>query len=76
MYDIRRENYRKIQNYRGQNYRSGCRDNYRDDYRDKITIETTIETITMEDIGEGLEKDNIQVMLEGMIEEAVAVDLD
>ena len=29
--DFRRGNYGETQNYRGQNYRSGCRDNYRAD---------------------------------------------
>ena len=57
-----------------QNYRGGCKTTI------EMTTETNIERITetkiMEEEEVGLEKDSIQLILEGMIEEAVAVDLD
>ena len=41
----------------------------------KADIDITIEMMTLEEVEVGLEKDNIQVILEGMIE-AVVVDQD
>ena len=41
----------------------------------EVDIEVIIEMKTLEEVGVGLGKDNIQVILEGMAE-AVAVDLD
>ena len=45
---------------------------------DKVTevdIEENIEMIIMKEVGVGLEKDSLQIMLEGMTE-VIAVDLD
>ena len=39
-------------------------------------METIIEMQILEDIEIGLKKDNIQIILEGMIEELAVVDLD
>ena len=46
-----------MQNYRGQNFRVGYRGNYRNDSFKEVEVD--------------LEKDNIQVILEGMIKAAV-----
>ena len=64
--DIRKGNFREMQNYRGQNYRSGCRDNYRVNYRDNYR--DNYRNDNLEEVGVGLGKDGSQVTLEGMIE--------
>ena len=55
--DFRRENFRGMQNYRSQIL--------------EVDIEVSIETKTLEEIEVGLGKDNIQVILEGMIKSVV-----
>ena len=58
---FRRENFRGSQNYRDQNFRGGYRGSYRNE--------------TLEEVAVDLEKDSIQILLEGMIE-VVIVDKD
>ena len=65
---FRRGNIRETQNYRGQNYRSGHRDNYRmtTEILTETTIEMTIEMTILEEVEVGLGKENIHVMSEGV----------
>ena len=55
-----RGNFRGMQNYRGQNFTGGYRGNYRNEDLKEVEV--------------GLEKDHIQVILEGMIKAVVHQD--
>ena len=58
--DFRRGNFKEIQNYGGQHYKSGHRNNYRNNILEEV------------EVGPG--KDSTQVTLEGMIKAVVDQD--